>query len=193
MTIHPGILALAFVVIAACAMLRARVDGKKAARRFYDFFANLEMGVIVLLLSTLVVVGVLQIVLRNTMQTGILWADPLMRHIVLWLGALGASLATARVRHINIDVFSRLLPERFGPARRTIVYTATAIAAFFLGLASLRLVLDERSYGDIAFLGVETWVLQAVLPMAFTLICYRSLVNLFLGREAKPGSAEMEL
>lgn len=193
MSIHPGILALAFVVIAACALLRARVDNRAGARRFYDLFANLEMGVIVLLLATLVVVGVLQIVLRNTMQTGILWADPLMRHIVLWLGTLGASLATARVRHINIDVLSRLLPGKLSPARRTLVYTATAIAAFFLGLASLRLVLDERTYGDIAFLGIETWILQAVLPVSFTLICYRSLVNLFLGREPKPGSAEMEL
>lgn len=193
MSIHPGILALAFVVIAACALLRARVDGKRAWRRFYDFFAGLEMGLIVLLLATLVVVGVLQIILRNTAQTGILWADPLMRHIVLWLGALGASLATARVRHINIDVLSRVLPGRFAPARRTIVYTATAIAAFFLGLASLELVLDERIYGDVAFLGIQTWMLQTVLPFAFLLICYRSLVNLFLGREARPGSAEMEV
>lgn len=193
MTIHPGILGLSFVAITAFALLRARVDGRRGARRFYDFFANLEMGVIVLLLTTLMLVGVLQIVLRNTMQTGILWADPLMRHIVLWLGALGASLATARIRHINIDVFSRLLPERLAPARRTVVYTATAIAAFFLGIASLRLVIDERSYGDVAFMGIETWILQSVLPVAFLLICYRSLVNLFLGREAKPGSAEMEL
>jgi len=192
-SIHPGILALAFVVIAACALLRARVDGRRGARRFYDFFANLEMSLIVALLTTLVVVGVLQIILRNTMQTGILWADPLMRHIVLWLGTLGASLATARVRHINIDVLSRVLPERLAPTRRTIVYTATAIAAFFLGVASLRLVLDERSYGDVAFLGIETWMLQIVLPLSFLLICYRSLVNLFLGREAKSGAAEMDL
>lgn len=193
MNIHPGILALAFILIAACALLRARVDGKRGWRRFYDFFADLEMGVIVLLLTTLVVVGVLQIILRNTVQTGIIWADPLMRHIVLWLGALGASLATARVRHINIDVLSRLLPDRLAPARRTIVYTATAIAAFFLGLASLRLVLDERTYGDIAFMGIQTWMLQTVLPFAFLLICYRSLVNLFLGRDARPGAAEMEM
>ena len=98
------------------------------------------------------------------------------------------------IKHPSLSAFhSSIFDGKLSPTRRTLVYTATAIAAFFLGLASLRLVLDERTYGDIAFLGIETWILQAVLPVSFTLICYRSLVNLFLGREPKPGSAEMEL
>ncbi len=172
-----------FVVLAALAVLRARVNEKKRWRRFYDFFGGVELGVIVTLLGTLVVVGVLQIVLRNTLKTGILWADPLMRHTVLWLGALGASLATAKLRHINIDVFTRLLPDGLKKARRVVIYSATALAAFMLGISSLRLVVDERAFGEIAFLGLQTWLLQAVLPFAFFLIFYRSLVNLFLGRE----------
>ena len=59
---------------------------------------------------TLIILGGLQIILRNVFHSGLLWADPLMRHIVLWLGCLGAALATTSARHINIDVFSRALP-----------------------------------------------------------------------------------
>jgi TRAP-type C4-dicarboxylate transport system permease small subunit len=177
-------------ILCALALLRARVDGRRRWRRFYDFFGGIELGAIFILLSTLVVVGVLQIVLRNFFNTGVLWADPLMRHIVLWLGALGASLATARLRHINIDVFTRLLPKRIKPTRRLLVYTATALAAFVLGVASLRLVVDEKEFGEAAFLGLQTWHLQTVLPFAFFLICYRSLVNLFLGREARVPTGE---
>jgi TRAP-type C4-dicarboxylate transport system permease small subunit len=149
-----------------------------------------EVGVITLLLCALVLVGCMQIFLRNFFHSGILWADPLMRHIVLWLGCLGAALATTRIRHINIDVFSRLIPRRQKGIRRAVVYTATAIAAFFLGVAALRLVADERAFGDIAFGTVKTWVLQTVLPFCFFVISYRSLVNLFTGRESETGAAD---
>ena len=188
----PVLYVVIFVVLLALALLRARVNDSKRWRRFYDFFGAMELALIVVLLGTLVFVGVLQIILRNTLHTGILWADPLMRHIVLWLGALGASLATARLRHINIDVFTRLLPDRIRPLRRVIVYSATAFAVFMLGVSSLRLVIDEKTYGDVAFLGLQTWMLQVVLPFAFFLMCYRSLVNLFLGREPDQPTGEAE-
>jgi TRAP-type C4-dicarboxylate transport system permease small subunit len=99
---------------------------------------------------------------------------------------MGAVTATARLRHINIDVFTRLLPGVLRPVRRFLVYAATAAAAFTLGVSALRLVLDERAFGEAAFLGLDTWMLQTVLPFAFFLIAYRSLANLFMGREARP-------
>jgi TRAP-type C4-dicarboxylate transport system permease small subunit len=151
-----------------------------------------EIGAIVLLLGALVFLGTMQIVLRNFFHSGVLWADPMMRHIVLWLGCLGGALATTRVRHINIDVFSRLIPMRQKSTRRAVVYSATAVAAFFLGVAALRLVADERAFGDVAFGTVKTWVLQVVLPFAFFVISYRCLVNLFTGRESRPADGTME-
>ena len=192
MEISPAIYLMVSAMIVAAAFVRARMDGRARWRRVYDFFAGIEIAVITLLLATLVVVGVLQIILRNTMHTGILWADPLMRHIVLWLGTLGASLATSKLRHINIDVFSRLLPPKLAVLRRTLIYLATATAAFVLGIAALRLVVDERAFGEAAFLGLDTWMLQVVLPISFFLICYRSLVNLFLGREPRAEGTDME-
>ncbi len=185
-------LAIAAIIV-VLALVRAASEGSARVRRFYSLFGALELLAIASLLALLVGLGVVQIVLRNTAHTGILWADPLMRHIVLWLGALGAALATARLRHINIDVLSRLLPQRLLALRRIVVYGATAVASFALGVAALRLVIDERAYGQEAFLEIETWMLQAVLPFAFFLICYRSLVNLFLARETRPATAEVEV
>lgn len=152
----------------------------------------MEVIVLTVLLGTLAVLGFLQILLRNFFHSGILWADPLMRHIVLWIGCLGAALATVRVSHINIDVFTRLLPPRARPLRRFVVYLATAAASFVLGVAALRLVFDEKEFGEVAFLNINTWMLQTVLPFAFFLIAYRCLVNLFLSREPRPldGNAE---
>jgi TRAP-type C4-dicarboxylate transport system permease small subunit len=188
---NPAIYWIIALAVAAAAVVRARLETHRGARRVFSFLGGLEVAVITLLLAALVVLGGLQIVLRNVAGTGILWADPLMRHAVLWLGCLGAALATARLRHINIDVFSRLLSGRFLAARDTIVHAVTAVAAFILAIASLRLVIDERSFGDPAFLGLHTWMLQTVLPFAFLLISYRSIVNLLLRRRATPpGQAE---
>jgi len=178
--VTPVVIAIVIVVLAG---VRARLDGSRRARRVYDAFGALEVGLVVALLAALVGIGFLQIVLRNVAHKGLLWADPLMRHAVLWIGALGASLATGRMRHINIDVFTRLLPEKVRPVRRVLVYGATAVAAFMLGVSALRLVAGERDFGETAFLGIAVWQLQAVLPFAFFLVAYRSIVNLLLRRE----------
>ena len=178
------------MIIVTMAVFRSSLYRKKRIEGLFRVLGAVEVGVITLLLCGLVLMGCMQIFLRNFFHSGILWADPLMRHIVLWLGCLGAALATARVRHINIDVFSRLIPQQRKGIRRAVVYTATAIAAFFLGVAAQRLVADERAFGDVAFGTVKTWTLQTVMPFSFFVISYRSLVNLFTGRESEPGGAE---
>lgn len=180
------------VLIAVIAVLRAVSLRRGLLEGLFAAAGRVETGVIAILLIALVLLGCMQIVLRNFFHSGMLWADPMMRHLVLWLGCLGAALATTRVRHINIDVFSRLVPARHRGYRRTAVYAATAIAAYFLGVAALRLVVDERQFGEVAFGPMKTWMLQIVLPYAFFVISYRSLVNLFIGREGRPvdGTAE---
>ena len=87
--------AIVFTLFLLAGFLRARLDASAPWKRFFDMMFRVEVGVVTALLLLLVGVGFLQIVLRNFFQTGLLWGDPLMRHAVLWLGCLGASLATA--------------------------------------------------------------------------------------------------
>lgn len=184
---HPTI---TYIVIATCivavSLIRAYLDKTSRLRGLFRFLGGFEIAVIALLLGSLIFFGCLQIVLRNFFHSGLLWADPLMRHAVLWLGCLGAALATSKMRHINIDVFTRFLPSTIRVFRDKIVYIATAFAASILGFAALKLVIDERSFGEEAFLGVNTWVLQLVLPLAFFLISYRSLFNTWCPPVIKP-------
>ncbi len=67
-----------------------------------------------------------------------------------------------------------------------IIDLATALATSVLGFAALKLVIDEREFGEKAFLNIGTWVLQAVLPLSFFLISYRSFFNMWCPREVKP-------
>jgi len=181
------------LVLTALAVGRSFLIRRNKLEGLFKMLGWVEVGILGLMLLTLIVLGGLQIVLRNVFHSGVLWADPLMHHSVVWIGSLGAALATCNVRHINIDVFSRLLPEKLNPWRRSIVYVATAAATFVLGISTSRLVVDERMYGEMAFGAVPVWVLQLVLPVAFYMISYRSLVNLFIGRDAEALDGGQEL
>lgn len=188
---HYALVAAGFVVLVALAFLRARLDRNTGARAVFDFFWRLEIAFIALLLASLVVLGTTQIVMRNVMHSGLLWADPFMRHAVLYLGAVGAMIASARMNHITVDVMSRIIPAQYKPARRWVVYGATSIACWLLAIAAVRLVIDERSYHEVAFLGIQTWVLELILPFAFTVITYRMLLAIFLAREPAEAGADV--
>ena len=60
-------------------------------------------------LVIMIVAGTMQVVLRNFFNTGVEWADILVRSLVLWVGFLGASLATRKAKHINIEIVSKII------------------------------------------------------------------------------------
>src|SRR5512143_3313876 len=74
--------------------------------------AFVERGILVALLALMILLAFTQVVLRNVFSTGLLWADPLLRHLVLWVGFIGASLATASEKHINLDSVTRFASPR---------------------------------------------------------------------------------
>ena len=81
----------------------------KLLARLSGILLALERGVLVLLFSLMIVLAFAQVVLRNFFSVGLIWADPLLRNSVLWLGFIGASLATQQDKHIRIDLVGRFL------------------------------------------------------------------------------------
>ena len=47
-----------------------------------------------LLLLVMILLATTQILLRDLLETGLSWADPVLRLLVLWLALLGAMAAT---------------------------------------------------------------------------------------------------
>ena len=90
-----------------------------AVRRFGDARVDLwtrriEGVLFCLILGIMIAFSGLQVVLRNFFHTGVLWVDPLVRTLVLWLAVLGALTATSYARHLHIDVVHRSLPPAIG-------------------------------------------------------------------------------
>src|SRR5690348_3234189 len=74
-----------------------------------EILRRIEDWLLAILVLILVVLAGGQIVLRDFFHTGISWADPLMRQLVLWTGMLGALAAVRDEKHIALDVLQRFL------------------------------------------------------------------------------------
>jgi TRAP-type C4-dicarboxylate transport system permease small subunit len=67
-------------------------------QRIKKWILIFEDGLMAILLSATILLAASQILLRNLFDSGIIWADPTLRIMVLWLALLGAIAATREMR-----------------------------------------------------------------------------------------------
>ena len=135
--------------------------------------ALVEDALLVLILAAMVILAAIQIILRNFFDGAILWAGPMLRVGVLWVGMIGAMVATRSDKQISIDAVSRFLPTRWKARVRVLTDLFTAIVAGVVAWSAFRLVLDDRAAGVTAVAFVPLWVCEAILPVAFGVIAIR--------------------
>jgi len=150
-------------------------DRPSAVARLVHVLAILEDGLLVVMLAGLIVLAATQIALRNLLDTSLLWADPAVRVVVLWVGMIGAMVATRFDKQISVDVVSRFLPGRWKAAARVVTDLFTAGVSLALAWHSARLLLGDRAEGVTVFASVPLWVCELVLPVAFGVIGIRYL------------------
>ena len=137
---------------------------------------RLEDGLLVGLLLTMIGLAVYQIFLRNVLESGLTWADPLVRVLVLWIGLVGAMVASRRDNHIRIDVITRYLPDAWQRHTRRLTHAFTSLVCGVMAWHSLAFVVAEKADGYTAFAKVPAWVCESVIPLAFAVISLRYLL-----------------
>jgi TRAP-type C4-dicarboxylate transport system permease small subunit len=151
-------------------------DRPSVLTRLTRLTAAAEDGLLVAILTTMIVIAAAQIVLRNFFHTGLMWADPGLRVMVLWVGMIGALVATRNDKQITVDAALRLLAPRTKAAVRVITDLFTAVVSTLVAWHAGRLVLDDRAAGSEVFASVPVWVCELILPVAFGLIGFRYLL-----------------
>ena len=129
-----------------------------------------------LILSGMILLAASQIVLRNFFGFGFIWADELLRMLVLWIAVAGAVAASRTDKHINIAVLDRFLPDNIKTVMKIVVDVFTAVICAVITWYSIQFVLTSREYEDVLLGNVPAWILQLVLPIGFGLISWRYLV-----------------
>ncbi|HCA78180.1 MAG TPA: TRAP transporter small permease [Bacteroidetes bacterium] len=139
-----------------------------------------EEIVLITLLTVMVVMSFLQVVLRNVFSSGILWADILLRHILLWLGFLGAAIATSENRHINIDSVRRFLSPRIRLATEVMTNLFAAAICILLASAAWEFVQGEIADRRTVLEGIPSWYFQSIIPVGFGLLAIHFIIRAIL-------------
>lgn len=137
---------------------------------------RIEDAILVSLLSVMIVLATAQILLRNFFDAGFIWADPLLRVLVLWLGLIGATVATRSDKHIRIDLLSHFFKRNTHRLIQSIIGQISAWTCLVIAWYGLTWIQLDYSDGVIAFAGIPAWILEIIVPLAFALIGLRYLV-----------------
>ena len=137
---------------------------------------KLEDWVLVAATVAIVVFSTTQIVLRNIFESGIVWISPLLGMLVLWVGLLGALLATRQHAHIKINVLSNYLPKHYKPIAIIVSNLFSATILFILAYYCVEFVKLDWDTDAKAFASVPVWVVQIIMPVSFLLMGVRFLV-----------------
>ena len=152
--------------------------------RLDEIISRVEKVSVTILLTMMILMAFFQIVLRNFFDTGISWGDSLVRYLVVWVGFIGAAIATKEDKHINIDVVSRWLT---GPESNYIGLISHLFSAVICGLltwAAIKFIRFEAQMGSTAFFGLPVWVPEIIIPVTFGLMTLRFAVR-FLSEFAR--------
>ncbi|MBN2527807.1 MAG: TRAP transporter small permease [Deltaproteobacteria bacterium] len=142
--------------------------------------AMFERWLLVALLAGMIGIAFVQVVMRNFFDSGLSFADVTVRHLVLWVGLLGASVAAREKRHLSIDIASKFIPIRFGHLLQSFLALITAVCCGMFLWAAVRFAGFMYEFGTGTLEGVWALLACLVLPISFFGIGVRFAVRMVL-------------
>ncbi len=140
---------------------------------FIKILQKIEDGILVGLLLLMIFMAVLQIFMRNLFDSGIMWADPLVRVLVLWIGLMGAMIASRENHHICIDVLSKYLPAQTRKITQFVISVFTSLVCAAMAYFSMNFVIMEKQDSFTAFGNIPAWYCEIIIPVACIIISLR--------------------
>lgn len=143
----------------------------------------MESALLVFLLSAMILLSFSQVLLRQLFGTGLLWGDTLARHLVLWVGFLGAGLAAAEGKHFAWEGPS-YEPEGRVSSLRWAAPLATIVITSFLTKTSWSFLREEMAAGSVLFhigsLEISSWIFAIIIPAGFMLLLLHTGIRVLL-------------
>ncbi len=98
-------------------------------------FVAVNQWLVIALMGSMATLVFANVIARYLFNDSIIWVEELTQYQMIWITYLGAGLALREGRHVAVDLFTDLLPERL---RRFVrVFVGLAILAFLVTLAVL--------------------------------------------------------
>ncbi len=131
---------------------------------------NLAVAFALLAMSLL---PVLEMLLRGLFNLGIPGSIGYVQNLTLWVGFLGAIIASRERRHLNLSTAKLVLPAGLRPVIEAATAVISVAVSACLFWASLQFVMSEMA--DPVRIGgwLPLWCMEAVLPLSFLVITLR--------------------
>lgn len=148
----------------------------------------IEDSFVVVCLSGILFIAILQIILRNLFSSGLIWGDSMLSVLVLWLGLAGSIVASRQDKHINIDVFSQHIADKYKIYIKKSTSLFTAFVCLIISYYSFKFVKMEFYLGEEAFANIPVWITEAIIPFAFFVMGIRYILRAIFDEPVKYSS-----
>ena len=149
----------------------------KFLRAVDRLLAKLESGLLVGFLAVMLLLAFTQVALRNLFNSGLLWGDPMVRHLVVWVGFLGAAVAATQEGHISIDALTKFLPARIKAGTHVATNLFAGVVCWYLAQASYDFLKSEAEAGSTFVLDIPTWIGGLIIPVGYLLVGFHFMVR----------------
>ena len=150
------------------------------ASKVQRWLYRIEDSILVGLLLLMILLAAAQIFLRNILDVGMVWADIVVRVLVLWVGLIGAMTASRKGDHIKIDIISKHLTTRMSWLIKGITDFFTAVICSIVLFYSIKFIWFEYMDGNRIFGDIPVWICQVIIPFSFLVMSLRYTVNTVL-------------
>ncbi len=121
----------------------------------------------------MVVLPLAEIVSRRAFSRGIPGSGPIVQHLTLWVGFLGAAIASRDGKLLALATGTFIPQGLWRRAADIFAAAFGACAAVILAWGGWQMMMIEREAGTDIGAGIQAWVAQLVLPISFALIAAR--------------------
>ena len=151
-------------------------------RRIIKLINKIEDGLVVIFLVSILSIAIIQIILRNFFDSGLIWGDSLLSILVLWLGLSSAIVASRENKNINIDVFSAHVSEKYQLFIKKTGFIFAAIICLIISYYSYIFIYNEYLLNEMAFLKMPVWLTESIIPFAFFVMAIRYFLHSIISK-----------
>ncbi len=147
-------------------------------RKIEMWSVKIETFLLVFMVLSICMLALMQVILRNFFSFGLLWIDNIIRLSVLWMGIIGASIATSYEKHLSIDIFSRYIPYPYNKYLKSFIDIIAIAVCVILFYASIGYVNMEREAQElIQGTNIPLWIGIIIFPLGMGLITLKFIAK----------------
>ena len=147
-------------------------DAKPPLPAWLRWLRSGENAVILLVLAALVLVPLVEIVLRKSINAGIAGASSFVQHFTLLVGVLGGAIAAREGRLLSLSTLSNKLPGGWKSAALVLSNALAAAISVILCVAGWKWMLAEPADKILAY-GIPLRAFQVFLPLGYGAVALR--------------------